>query len=642
MHDELEANTQGTFYRSAKECYDRGVPVIPIPTKEKGTNLKDWQNLASTDPAQLNKWKKTNPQGNAGAVCKSDGICVVDWDEPSLIATLPQPLPSTFTVKSSKGQHSYFRQTDATRALGNKNVSDPADPKHHLFDFQQHNKYVVAAHSIHPSGAVYTPIDESPIVDCPDWLVEWMKKKAEKHTQSPEPKLQPVQPKSKTGAIISKFGSQVTKAQFENWLTLHDESFVDEPTYDAALARWQYIRAGRCPWEDEHGNKNADKDFVVYFSDDGKPGIKCVHSHAKQWSDYRDFLIERTGSNFSMKTGKVSESEPQKQPKQEKNKLCIGEFSRPRIFGKDNDYVINPLQGEDDGWFPRSDSSLCGGSSGSGKSTLMIDLLVKQRNKELVFGHTTNGLPFLVLMADRGEFAHNRTLRRMKLNPTVVLTKRIRGQGQAALLSIKEAVESCPEIPPVVFIEGLDMMVEDASKMAVVAPFIDELLELARWYHIALISSVGSPKMSKKDFYTVKRDQIFGSVAWSRKSETIIVIGYEEDDDTDAHRCACVLLRNGPAEKFDLIFEHGKLVTDIKPFECNDPAGWIMQTTGWFSVQDVCDATDEGEKTVRKKLKAMCKAGILHPPQQTGEQHKLMYIKNSVKKALEEAGGGAQ
>ena len=383
----VELTQQETFYKAAVECYKRGIPVIPIPAKEKGTKLKDWQNLASTDPDQLGKWKKANPQGNAGAVCKSDGICVVDWDEPALIATLPQPLPATFTVKSSKGLHSYFWQTDSTRALGNKNVSDPADPKHHLFDFQQHNKYVVAPNSIHPSGAVYTIMDASPIVDCPTWLVEWMKTKAEKPqlVQTVQPQTQALQPKSNTGTIISKYGEPITREQFENWLTLHNESFIDEPTYNVVQQRWQYIRAGRCPWQEEHTNKNASKDFAIYYPDNGPFGVHCVHSHEKTWDDYRNFLIEQTGHNFSMKTGEiVSATDPEieyvpEQPSQTRLRLTRKE--RKFAAGIQLDEIIPDL-------IARDTYNIMVGESGIGKTPLALQLALC-----VAFGKDFLGIP---------------------------------------------------------------------------------------------------------------------------------------------------------------------------------------------------------------------------------------------------------
>src|SRR5438132_13260957 len=127
--------TSISFRLATQELLKRGIPVIPIPAKQKGCRLKDWPTLATTDPAVIEQWRKNGLNQNAGAVAKPHGFCIVDWDDLSLIEQLPQDLPKTLTVKSAKGLHYYFKQTDSTRALGNTHMEDPADPNHRLLDF---------------------------------------------------------------------------------------------------------------------------------------------------------------------------------------------------------------------------------------------------------------------------------------------------------------------------------------------------------------------------------------------------------------------------------------------------------------------------------------------------------------------------
>jgi len=66
---------------------------------------------------------------------------MLDCDVPHLQQTIEtesgQVFPPTFSVRSSKGIHYYFRQTDASRKTGNVSVDG-------LFDAQIKNKYVVA------------------------------------------------------------------------------------------------------------------------------------------------------------------------------------------------------------------------------------------------------------------------------------------------------------------------------------------------------------------------------------------------------------------------------------------------------------------------------------------------------------------
>ena len=306
--------TYNPFRRSSKELLKRGILCIPIPRQEKGCALKDWPTKASVDPVQIEKWEKQNPQQNAGAVCTPSTICVLDIDDLEIIKTLPQPLPDTFVVRTRKGLHVYFLQTDATRNLGNTSASDPLDPKHHLFDFQQNNKYVVAPYSIH-SGIVYTILKNVDITLCPDWLSDWIKEKAFLSKPAPAPIEE--HPSSPTRLMLGGKciyeEHPLTKDQFEAWLNHHNESVESAKWKEASdnrPARWEYIRTEECPWAEEHTNKNAPKDFAIYFSLDGKPGIHCCHSHKKQWSDYRAFLVKKTGYDFSMVTGEMFTSTP--------------------------------------------------------------------------------------------------------------------------------------------------------------------------------------------------------------------------------------------------------------------------------------------------------------------------------------------
>jgi putative DNA primase/helicase len=153
----------------ARKMAEHGVAVIPVPPKEKGCKLLDWPQLATTDINQINNWAETEPDGNYGCVCTPESVVVLDADNPGLRSqierTTGRDFPDTLTVRSSKGYHYYFKQTDRSRAVGNRNVAD-------LFDLQSNRKYVVGAGSIHPSGAEYTVINSVDIVPMPDWLAD--------------------------------------------------------------------------------------------------------------------------------------------------------------------------------------------------------------------------------------------------------------------------------------------------------------------------------------------------------------------------------------------------------------------------------------------------------------------------------------
>ena len=160
-------------WRKAKVMIKHGVHVIPIPAGEKGCKLPNWPELASIDINQINKWEEAEPEGNYGSVCTPDTIVVLDADNPGLRSQIERmtkkSFPDTLCVRSSKGYHYYFLQTPKTREMGNRKVAD-------MFDLQSNRKYVVGPGSLHPSGEIYTIINNTEIIPMPDWLADHLDK----------------------------------------------------------------------------------------------------------------------------------------------------------------------------------------------------------------------------------------------------------------------------------------------------------------------------------------------------------------------------------------------------------------------------------------------------------------------------------
>jgi predicted transcriptional regulator len=309
-------------------------------------------------------------------------------------------------------------------------------------------------------------------------------------------------------------------------------------------------------------------------------------------------------------SGKTEKTE--KTAKGENRKPLV--FTRPAVLGTHRDYVLKPLAGEYDGWFVLGDVNTIGGSSGNGKTTLMVEMLRQQKDSKPYFGHDTCGLPYLILCADRGKNSTLRTLERMKIDPTAVNMKVLLGGiGRDAAVNIKRAIEAEPIRPAIVFVEGADMLVEDAGSMKFVVPFLDDLLAIAGHYHIAMILSCGAPKLKNKEKFISTRDNTFGSIAWSRKSETMVTLfqGAEK-----GKRVMCVDRRNGAPEEFPLMFRNGVLVIDTTPpaepkKDDEEILQWCMSQSNWFTTDAAFEAIDKSEKTVRDKVKKLCKAGVL-------------------------------
>jgi hypothetical protein len=223
-----------------------------------------------------------------------------------------------------------------------------------------------------------------------------------------------------------------------------------------------------------------------------------------------------------------------------------------------DEYVVNAKSEEHEGWFPKGDISLVGGSSGTGKTYWMLAVLEKVRTSADVWGHSAKPRDYRVLMLDRGAKAMRRTLDRMRL-PAGAKQRVIRvtsAQHAAGPVAVMTAATECEPGAEVWFVEGLDLWIKEANKMSEVAGVLDELQRLATRRNIAIIASIGSSKQKTaegKDTEQYRgRETLFGSVAWGRKAETVVLISKTDNDPLhdDCPRQYSILVRNGRAEHF--------------------------------------------------------------------------------------------
>jgi hypothetical protein len=224
-------------------------------------------------------------------------------------------------------------------------------------------------------------------------------------------------------------------------------------------------------------------------------------------------------------------------------------FVKPPVHGGDYDYVIGPPGDKKEGLFPRGDVSLIGGSSGAGKTTLLMPWLEAQRKGEKVFGHETFKLPYILMLEDRSARSTRRTMDRLKLDIDRVPHAMVE-RGKTLAQEIADVLDRTNPTPAVVFFEGLDLAMEDASKMGSVAGTIRAIQKVVSHYHVAFIGSVGAPKMKPKEKYENMRERFFGSTAWGRKAETMIYL----NEEPDGRRKMVILPRHRANEKFTMQF----------------------------------------------------------------------------------------
>ena len=181
-----------TFADRAAAVTKYGFPVIPLKPRTKIAFLDGWENLATTDETQIGKWNKKNPNFNCAAVGTDEHGWIWDVDDSCVFERLNKDTGhstdelDTLIVKSSgEKRHFYFKHDDCSRFMGNRDCD--IDGKE-AFSIRAHNKYVVAAGSIHPeTGEPYEIVHEplfGEIPLAPPWLTDWIMKQTSRSVGS--------------------------------------------------------------------------------------------------------------------------------------------------------------------------------------------------------------------------------------------------------------------------------------------------------------------------------------------------------------------------------------------------------------------------------------------------------------------------
>lgn len=157
----------------AQAIRDRGWRPFPLEYRTKDRPLGKWPTMAASAPADglLAQWFPDGQARNVGIACGPSGLVVLDEDEVGALAKLcadhgQDGLPVTYTVRTGKGRHLYY-DAPAGQRVGNR-----ARVGGHPVDVRGDGGYVLAAGSLHPSGALYVAEDgAAPVAHLPAWLV---------------------------------------------------------------------------------------------------------------------------------------------------------------------------------------------------------------------------------------------------------------------------------------------------------------------------------------------------------------------------------------------------------------------------------------------------------------------------------------
>ncbi|SRR5713101_5528527 len=190
------------YYKIATPMLRKGYTVWPVKPEPEKTGEFGWNSQAYyADEIVHRCLARKFPNHNAGVISKRGvgKLMFIDIDSPGVLERMEgetgQKISGTTFSVCSRPQsalykrHLYYRQTaysvtkwktennvrDVTQWTSDKN-GNPIHPT--LFDVKGigGGGYVVAPGSVRANGEVYTVIDDLPVIDVPDWLVDWLAK----------------------------------------------------------------------------------------------------------------------------------------------------------------------------------------------------------------------------------------------------------------------------------------------------------------------------------------------------------------------------------------------------------------------------------------------------------------------------------
>lgn len=170
-------------FDGAQHVASKGVPQIPLRPGTKIAFQNNWDQLATTDPTQLNAWHAQYPDANwAGvALAQPGGIWIFEIDNADAVRQRlgSVKLPRTFMVRSRPGRgHYYFRHNAASIALAQvkDHISIKDDQGKEIASARVHHAYCVSAGSIHPdTQKPYEIVNDVDLIEAPEDLIDWIK-----------------------------------------------------------------------------------------------------------------------------------------------------------------------------------------------------------------------------------------------------------------------------------------------------------------------------------------------------------------------------------------------------------------------------------------------------------------------------------
>jgi hypothetical protein len=446
--------TNPNFLEVALKCLDWGWYIFPLEYKRKTPNLTlcpHWSQDSTNDPEKVKQWwgDDGDPSSNIGIDLGKSGLVVLDFDSGEAPPNLN--LPATLRIRTGKGEHVYFRGTYPQQDIlfGGK----------HCGEVKAGGGYVVGPRSLHPSGAVYEPIDQSNIAPLPLDIVT-------KLTNKP---YEPVDA-SPSGAKIpyGKHDTELHRIAGK----LRGIGMEETAIYNALVE----ICEKRC--------ENYGTDY-----------LEMCRKHASKIAEKP--VNQPTDINLNQPTGVQTFTQAQ-QPDVENWRDYF------RSIGQLPDGDVRMLIGDaNDGFLPEG-ITFIGALSGHGKTLLALSLVKSLTTGERFLGRwqPQDIIPCLYLTPESSGRAFKMRCRAFRIpdDPNLFLCRTV-SEGMTLLLSdpiLKKAIET---MKPVVFLDTMIRFNKSADENAASAnqQIADDMIALRGMGAIAIVGLHHSTKASANE-----------------------------------------------------------------------------------------------------------------------------------------------